>query len=146
MLNLFDKHLLRVPRGNSVDIMVPVPCITSADKVLFTVKKHPDDDDKIIQKTLTTENVGPDGHSLFLHLNPDDTMLVTGDYVYDFLFVTGNGQAKTIVSSYMIIEPSVGLITDVKPIQYELYVDHNGATYVDTNGLVYACRKESNNG
>ena len=120
MYNLFDPQVIRVYKGNSLDISIVINdtetdefvIIEDGDTVLFTVKNA--NVETVIKKQLTSLDISEDdGHSLNLALSPADTMLVTGEYKYDVLLVTSDGQAITIISSAFIVEPVSGLITDI---------------------------------
>jgi hypothetical protein len=39
-------------------------------------------------------------------------MLTTGEYLYDVLLLTSDGQAITFISSSLVIEKAIGLYTD----------------------------------
>lgn len=157
MFSLFDKQVLKIRRGNSAEIRISVtdsktgePVIISGeDRVLFTVKNRTRD--TVIQKTLTPEDMDEGHATLVLNLEPSDTMILTGEYRYDVLLVTGDGVATTFISSALIIEPSLGLYTDIHPDppvpdQYQLYVGADGRCYVGTDGKRCMCRKEQSNG
>ncbi len=119
MLNIFDKQLLYLTRGNSAEIAITLTdndtgqpiVIGEGDKVLFTAKNAKGE--TAIQKTLTSTDIGEDGHSLLMNILPSETVIPTGEYPYDVLLVTLDGQAVTFISSTMIINPAVGLYTDV---------------------------------
>ena len=120
MLNLFDTQLLNLVQGNSAEIVITITdrktgsfiTIGENDKVLFTVKNSKGE--KVIQKTLTSNDISEsDGHSLLARIEPSETMILTGDYAYDCLLITGDGQAVTFISSKLIIQKAVGLYTDV---------------------------------
>lgn len=115
MLNIFDKHLLKITEGNSVDVLIGITdaktkepiTIGDGDKVIFAAK-----DAKgtiALRKELTSNDISDDGHTLVMSLTPRDTMLITGEYPYDVLLSTFDGQAITFISSYMVIRPAVGL-------------------------------------
>lgn len=154
MLNIFDPNLLKIVKGNSAEISIVMVDpktglpydIASADKVLFTVKKNHYDKTPIIQKELTILDVGEDDHTLILNLNPKDTMIITGEYMYDVLLVTGDNRAITFISSNLIIEPAAGLYTDVcpDPEAYELFIDADGLSFYGSDGAIFTCRKENN--
>ena len=93
MLNIFDKHLLK---------------IIIHQFLVFNVNK----DAKgtiALRKELTSNDISDDGHTLVMSLTPSDTMLITGEYPYDVLLSTFDGQVITFISSYMVIRPAVGL-------------------------------------
>lgn len=119
MLNIFDKQLLYLTRGNSAEIAITLTdedtkqpiVIGEGDKVLFTVKNARGV--TVIQKVLTSSDISEDGHTLLMNILPSETVIPTGEYPYDVLLVTLDGQAVTFISSTMIINPAVGLYTDV---------------------------------
>ena len=120
MLNVFDGSSLSITQGNSADIAItltdtdtgePVE-LSSGDRVLFMVKSKRGE--TVIKKVLTANDVSEDEDpSLIVSLEPSDTMLPTGEYPYDVLLVTYDGQAVTFISSVMVICAAVGLYTDL---------------------------------
>lgn len=117
-MNIFDKQVITLYRGNSAEVLITLTdrdtgepiTIETDDKVLFTAKKGP----KTIQKVLTVENISPDDqHSLILTIEPEETVIPTGEYPYDVLLITHDNKAITCISSTLIIRPAVGLYTDV---------------------------------
>lgn len=119
MLNIFDKQLLYITRGNSAEILITLTdtdtglpiVIGEGDKVLFTAKNQ--NGDTVIQKILTENDLAEDGHSLIMNILPSETDITTGEYRYDVLLVTLEGQAVTFISSTMVITDAVGLYTDL---------------------------------
>lgn len=119
MLNIFDKQLLYITRGNSAEILITLTdtdtglpiVIGEGDKVLFTVKNQ--NGVTVIKKVLTNTDLAEDGHSLIMNILPSETNITTGEYKYDVLLVTLEGQAVTFISSTMIITDAVGLYTDL---------------------------------
>lgn len=119
MFNIFDKQLLKITQGNSVEVLITLTdtdtrlpiTIGEGDKVLFTVKNQ--NGITVIQKTLTSNDLAEDGYSIIMTVLPEETNIVTGEYPYDVLLVTLDGQAVTFISSTVIITPAVGLYTDV---------------------------------
>ena len=119
MLNIFDEQLLKITKGNSVEVLITLTdtdtglpiVIGEGDKVLFTAKNQ--NGVTALQKILTHTDIAEDGHSLVMTILPEETNITTGDYPYDVLLVTLDGQAITFISSTMIITPAVGLYTDV---------------------------------
>lgn len=119
MFNIFDKQLLKITQGNSVEVLITLTdtdtrlpiTIGEGDKVLFTVKNQ--NGITVIQKTLTSNDLAEDGYSIIMTILPEETNIVTGEYPYDVLLVTLDGQAVTFISSTVIITPAVGLYTDV---------------------------------
>ncbi len=119
MFNLFDECVLRLTRGNSADISITLKdaytgdpiVIEEGDSVLFTAKDKRGE--TVIKRTLTYADISPDdGHSLILLITPEETMLTTGEYLYDVLLLTSDGQAITFISSSLVIEKAIGLYTD----------------------------------
>lgn len=119
MVDIFDKQLLRVTKGNSAEIAIGIidkesgePIVIGAsDTVIFTASDKAGK--TVIQKTLTIDNLAEDGHSLLLEIGHDETMLQTGEYPYDVMLVTDDPKkVMTFISSTLIIEPAVGLYTD----------------------------------
>lgn len=119
MLDIFDKQLLRITRGNSAEIEIVLTdtdtgnpiAIGAGDKVLFTAKNQ--NGVTVIKKELTSADLAEDGYTLLMKIIPEETMIPTGNYPYDVLLVTLDGQAVTFISSTMIINPAVGVYTDV---------------------------------
>lgn len=119
MVDIFDKQLIRITKGNSAEIAISIidkesgePIVIGAtDTVIFTASDKAGK--TVIQKSLTIENLGEDGHSLILEIGHDETMLQTGEYPYDVMLVTEDPKkVMTFISSTLIIEPAVGLYTD----------------------------------
>lgn len=119
MVDIFDKQLLRVTKGNSAEVVIAITdkesgepiTITASDTVIFTASDKAGK--TVIQKTLTIDNLTEDGHSLLLEIGHDETMLQTGEYPYDVMLVTDDPKkVMTFISSTLIIEPAVGLYTD----------------------------------
>lgn len=117
-MNIFDKQVITLYRGNSAEVLITLTdrdtgepiTIEQDDKVLFTAKKGL----KTIQKVLTIEDISPDDqHSLVLTIEPEETVIPTGEYPYDVLLITHDNKAITCISSTLIIRPAVGLYTDV---------------------------------
>ena len=120
MFDIFDENVIRIMRGNSASINItPIdtdtgtPVILSdGDKVLFTVKNQ--NGVTVLKKVLTSADY-EDGEdtSLNCSIEPDDTIdLLTGEYAYDCLLVSG-GQAVTFISSSLIIEKALGTYVDL---------------------------------
>lgn len=117
-MNIFDKQVITLYRGNSAEVLITLTdrdtgepiTIEQDDKVLFTAKKGL----KTIQKVLTIEDISPDDqHSLILTIEPEETVIPTGEYPYDVLLITHDNKAITCISSTLVIKPAVGLYTDV---------------------------------
>lgn len=120
MFDIFDKNIIRIMRGNSASINItPIDTDTGTpvilqegDKVLFTVKNQ--NGATVMKKVLTSADYD-DGEdtSLNCSIEPDDTIdLLTGEYAYDCLLVSG-GQAVTFISSSFIIEKALGTYVDL---------------------------------
>ena len=107
-------------RGNSASINItPIDTDTGTpvilqegDKVLFTVKNQ--NGATVMKKVLTAADYDDaEDTSLNCSIEPDDTIdLLTGEYAYDCLLVSG-GQAVTFISSSFIIEKALGTYADV---------------------------------
>ena len=119
MFDIFDKQVLRITKGNSAEVAITIldkesgePIVISAtDTVIFTANDK--SGKTVIQKTLTIDNLGEDGHSLILEIGHDETVLQTGEYPYDVMLVTDDPKkVMTFISSTLVIEPAVGLYTD----------------------------------
>ena len=119
MLSIFDEKLLRITKANSAEIAITLTdndtgepiTIGPGDSVLFTAKNK--NGVTVIQKTLTENDLDTDGHTILMQILPSETNIQTGEYPYDVLLVTLDGQAVTFISSTMVISPAVGLYTDV---------------------------------
>lgn len=117
----FADNMIVLTRGNSASIeIVPINAetgdpitLSSDDTVLFTVKNRYDE--TVIQKMMTGPDQSGDGStSIICDIDPDDTIdLPTGEYKYDCLLVTGDGQAITFISSVFIINNAIGVYTDI---------------------------------
>lgn len=119
-MNIFDKQIIVLHRGNSAEVLITLTdrdtgepiTIETDDKVLFTMNNQ--NGLKTIQKVLTSENISPDDqHSLVLTIEPEETVIPTGEYPYDVLLITNDNKAITCISSTIVIRPAVGLYTDV---------------------------------
>lgn len=120
-MNLFDGNLISVIRGNSAVIGITItdtetgdPYLLTGDSVvIFTVKNKRGE--KVIQKTLTSQDYEEDQQTLECNLSPSDTVtLLTGEYDYDcLLYSESENLAVTFISSNLVIEKAVGLYTDI---------------------------------
>lgn len=120
MYNLFDENLIKITRGNSISLQIYLtdtktgdPFILGAgDSVLFTVSRN---GEKAIQKMLTAEDYDPDYEGVLLcNIVPSETVnLLTGEYHYDCLLLTSDGNANTFISSALIVDEAVGVYTDI---------------------------------
>ena len=119
MVDIFDKLLLRITKGNSAEVAITITdtksgepiSIGPTDTVVFTANDK--NGKTVLQKPLTIANLLEDGHTLLLEIEHDETMLPTGEYPYDIMLVTDDPKKiMTCISSTLIIEPAVGLYTD----------------------------------
>lgn len=119
MVDIFDKLLLRITKGNSAEVAITITdtksgepiSIGPTDTVVFTANDK--NGKTVLQKPLTIANLLEDGHTLLLEIEHDETMLPTGEYPYDIMLVTDDPKKiMTFISSTLIIEPAVGLYTD----------------------------------
>lgn len=119
MVDIFDKLLLRITKGNSAEVAITITdtksgepiSIGPTDTVVFTANDK--NGKTVLQKPLTIANLLEDGHTLLLEIEHDETMLPTGEYPYDIMLVTDDPKkVMTFISSTLIIEPAVGLYTD----------------------------------
>lgn len=120
MLTITSSNVLKLTKGNSCIIdITPIDATTkqpvilqSGDKVLFTVKGY---SGTVLQKTLTEADYDDGDTSLNCAINPEDTVdLPVGEYAYDCLYLTDDGQAVTFISSKFIITTAAGLYTDAE--------------------------------
>lgn len=120
-MKLFDGNLITIIKGNSAVIGITItdaetgdPYILTGDAVvIFTVKNKRGE--KVIQKTLTSQDYEEDQQTLECNLSPSDTVtLLTGEYDYDcLLYSESENLAVTFISSNLVIEKAVGLYTDI---------------------------------
>lgn len=121
MFDIFEGNVVSITKGNSAAIdITPIDTesgdpyiLQQGDKVLFTVKNRRQE--TVIQKVLTNADyTDAEDTSLNCDLEPADTAdLLTGEYKYDCLLITSDGQAVTFIKSAFIIEEAVGMYTDV---------------------------------
>jgi len=85
--------------GNSEGIIVGAKDVdgskypfATGDIVYFTVKRIPNDESPILQKTIT-EFI--DGDAV-IYLNPEDTAEMNGNYTYDIKIKQQNGKETTL--------------------------------------------------
>lgn len=154
--NLFDPNWIKVVYGNtasvSIDLRNPETgkdiTLSENDKVIFTVKSKRGV--KVIEKILTVANLDPeDPTNLICEISGKETRLLTGEYLYDCLYVGTDGQITTFISSIFQIWPAVGVYdgepgpTPPSPTnRYRIYVGTDGKVYVGTDGKVYANKIE----
>lgn len=119
MFYLFDNNVIKITRGNSADISITVTdaesgepiTLETGDKVVFTAKNPAGV--TVIRKELTSNDASEEDPTiLIMSLAPDDTLITTGEYKYDVLYLTQDSQAITFISSVLVILPAVGLYTD----------------------------------
>lgn len=121
MFDIFEGNVISITKANSVTVdITPIDTETGdpyvlqeGDKVLFTVKNRRGE--TVIQKVLTNADyIDAEDTSLNCDLEPADTAdLLTGEYKYDCLLLTSDGQAVTFIKSAFIIEEAIGMYTDV---------------------------------
>lgn len=121
MFDIFEGNVISLTKGNSVTIdITPVDTSTEqpyilqeGDKVLFTVKDRRGE--TVIQKVLDDSSYSdPEDTSLNCELEPADTAdLLTGEYKYDCLLLTSDGQAVTFIKSAFILSEAIGMYSDV---------------------------------
>ena len=121
MFDLFDNNRIEITKGNTATIdITPIDNETgepivlgSGDYILFTVKSK--NGTKVIQKTLTSDNYDDEmDTSINCDLETSDTVeLLTGEYPYDCLLVTSDGQAVTFISSSLVIKEAIGMPNDI---------------------------------
>lgn len=119
MLTITSANVLKLTKGNSCIIdITPIDeetkepyILQDGDTVLFTVKNGISG--SMFQKTLTNSDYDDDDTSLNCAINPDDTInMSAGEYAYDCLLLTADGQAVTFISSKFILSEAVGVYTD----------------------------------
>lgn len=120
MFHVFDHNLIRLTRGNSVSIEMALIVestgdmyeFTDDDRVVFTVAKNTTGA-VVLRKTMTIDDVVDTG-KIKMELKPDETVsLAPGEYKYDCLLITADGQAITFISSALVIDEAVGVYTDI---------------------------------
>lgn len=122
MYNLFDDNIIKITRGNSVSLQIYLkdnntgdPFILGVgDSVLFTASRN---GEKAIQKMLTAEDYDPEHEGVLLcDIVPSETVnLMTGEYHYDCLLLTSDGNANTFISSALLVDEAIGVYTDIHP-------------------------------
>lgn len=122
MYNLFDDNLIKITRGNSISLQITLTdtetgdpfILEEGDSVLFTVSRN---GEKAIQKILTADDYDPDYEGVLLcNIVPSETVnLLTGEYQYDCLLLTSDGNANTFISSSLVVTNAVGVYTDIHP-------------------------------
>lgn len=120
MFYVFDHNLIRLTRGNSVSIEMALIVestgdmyeFTDDDRVVFTVAKNTTGA-VVLRKTMTIDDVVDTG-KIKMELKPDETVgLAPGEYKYDCLLITADGQAITFISSAFMVDEAVGVYTDI---------------------------------
>lgn len=119
MFNVSGDNIIHLTKGNSAVLNInlydesgePRPLV-DGDVVLFTLKK--DYGSVIFQKKITNKDYSEDeDRVLNCILKPSDTSdLPIGEYKYDCLLVTFDGQADTFISSSLILTDAYGFYTD----------------------------------
>lgn len=149
MLSIDCNNIIRITKGNSAVIdITPIDDVSGDpyilqehDYVLFTVKNR--QAQKIIQKTLTNEDYDEDDTSLNCVIDPEDTIDIrTGEYKYDCLLTTSDGQVITFISSSFIVVEAHGFYTDINnndnsasdPVDTEPNDDSNVTSNTDDLG------------
>lgn len=103
LLNVYGRTI-RITRGDtayiSLDIKIKnrdVYKLSDNDKVYFTVKQSPYDDNFLFQKVLDS-NSYIDDEQLFIHIEPSDTAnLCYGKYLFDVQLIVGESDVYTII-------------------------------------------------
>ena len=121
MFYIFSENVIKITKGNSATIDITLVDsdtrehieLSAGDRVLFTVKHR--NGKTVIQKTITSADLVPDETDIYTcTIEPEDTLeLSTGEYDYDCLLLTTDGQAVTFISSKFVVTKAVGLYTDV---------------------------------
>ena len=78
--------------------------LVAGDTVYFTVKRTPNNVEKMLQKVVTTFT---DGIALISIAPSDTASMAFADYAYDIQINLANGTVKTVVSSAFTILPEV---------------------------------------
>lgn len=118
MFDIFDDNVIYLTKGNTATIdITPIddatgePIVLSeTDYILFSVKNKKGE--IVIQKRLTSDMYeDEDDKSVNCDISSADTKdLLTGEYKYDCLLVTGDGQTVTFISSALVIKDAIGII------------------------------------
>lgn len=121
MIDIGNNNTIIITQGNSaiiditpIDVETGEPIVLEdGDKVLFTVKTQ--GGIKKLQKELTKDDyTDVEDTSLNCVIHPSDTIAWgVGDYVYDCLLITNDGEAITFISSAFRLLRALGKITDV---------------------------------
>ena len=95
MFEILRKNHMRVVQGDTASFNISVDnySFVEGDKVYFTVKKDMQDSKYVIQKIANSfeDNI------VKFNLNPSDTNIDIGDYIYDIQVSLINGVVDTIV-------------------------------------------------
>ena len=146
MQNLFDPNRIKIVYGNTASISIDLRnpetgediTLSENDKVIFTVKSKRGV--KVIEKILTVSNLDPeDSTKLICEISGKETRLLTGEYLYDCLYVGTDGRITTFISSIFQIWPAVG-VYDGEPEptdEYLIYISTDGMFYVDAEDNIY---------
>lgn len=119
MFDIFDKNVIRIPRGNTVAVCItPIDDISGnpivlaeGDSVVLSVASRTGE--KVITKRLTSANYdGEHEGALICEFGPSDTQnLLTGEYPYDCLLIMPGVQV-TFITSSLIVTETIGGVTD----------------------------------
>lgn len=95
MYTIDNKKKIKIVKGDTAifDIATSNYIFKDGDKVYFTVKYSVDDEEKVIQKVITSfnENVAK------VILSKDDTNVDIGVYVYDVQLSLLDGRVDTVI-------------------------------------------------
>ena len=116
MIDIFDPNWIRVTYGNTMMIEIGIvdndTCepitLDDGEYIVFTVKSKKGE--MVIEKILTSVNADPeDPTCIICEISSEETKLVTGEYLYDCLYVDATNKKTTFVSSIFQITPAVGV-------------------------------------
>lgn len=105
-------------KGNDEEYVVTitdagVPVDITGDKIYFTVKTLPTDDDvaAIIQKTVTS-HTNPTAGETTISLDHHDTDIPAKEYYYDIRWITAaGGKVKTVMIGKFVVSQTVTAAT-----------------------------------
>lgn len=119
MISISSDSSISLTRGNSADLSISIsyddgePYIMSeGDVVCFTVRNSKNQ--IVLKKVYSDEDMIGDG-SVIIEIKPSDTLdLSIGEYKYDVILVTAEGNAYTFIGKarFFLIE-AIGTIIDV---------------------------------
>lgn len=103
LLNVYGRTI-RITKGDTAYISLEIKIqnrdvykLSGSDKVYFTVKRSPYDDDFLFQKILDS-NSYVDDEKLFIHIEPSDTKnLCYGKYLFDVQLVVDESDVYTVI-------------------------------------------------